>query len=209
VSAPFTYVIGPGTPTVTLGASGNSAVYGQALTFTATVAAGAGTPAGTITFSDGTTPLGTVSLDGTGTATFTTSALLAGSHSITATYSGDADFLGMESAPYSETVAQTATQLVVAENSVLKKKKLTSIRLTVEVNPSAPGGGVPTGDVTFELVTKSKKKEKVTTLQSAVVSGGAAVLTLEASKVLHKAVTIIYSGDTNDRAATFTTAKLS
>jgi len=39
---------------------------------------------------------------------------------------------------------------------------LMSVRLTAEIKPLAPGGGVPTGEVTFELVTTTKKK--VTTL---------------------------------------------
>jgi hypothetical protein len=106
------------------------------------------------------------------------------------------------------TVAQAATQVAVVQNSVFKKKKLTSIRLTAEIKRSAPGEGVPTGEVTIELVTKIKKKEKITTLGTAAISGGEATLTLRASKVLHKAVTIIYSGDANDRPTTFTTAKL-
>ena len=87
-------------------------------------------PSGTVTFSDGTTPLATVPLDGSGTATFITSALSSGSHSITATYSGNTDFLGIQSAPYSETVAQNRTEIVVVECSVFKKKKLTSLGST-------------------------------------------------------------------------------
>ena len=184
--------------------SGGSAVYGQPVSFVATVGAVAGTPSGTVTFSDGTTPLATVPLDGSGTATFTTSALSIGSHSITATYSGDADFLGVQSAPYSETVAQTGTEVVVVQNPVFKKKKVMSVRLTAEIEPSAPGGGVPTGEVTFELVTKTKKKVKVTRLGTAAVSGGEATLTLTASKVLNKAITIVYSGDADYRATTLT-----
>jgi hypothetical protein len=41
---------------------------------------------------------------------------------------------------------------------------LMSVRLTAGIKPLAPGGGVPTGEVTFELVTTTKKKVKVTTL---------------------------------------------
>ena len=49
-------------------------------------------------------------------------------------------------------------------DSVFKKNKLMSVRLTAQIEPLSPGGGVPTGDVTFELVTKAKKKVKVKTL---------------------------------------------
>ena len=209
LSTPLTFTIGQGAATLALASSGGSAVSGQPVSFMATtVGADAGTPSGTVAFSDGTTRLATVPLDGSGTATFTTSALSLGSHSITATYSGDADFLGVQSAPYSETVAQTGTEVVVVKNSVFKNKKLMSVRLTAEIKPLAPGGGVPTGEVTFELVTTTKKKVKVTTLGTAAVSGGEATLTLKANKVPRKGITIVYSGDANDKASTATTPKL-
>ena len=208
LSTPLSFTIGQGAATLALASSGGSAVYGQPVSLMAMVGADAGTPSGTVTFSDGATWLATVPLDGSGTATFTTSALSLGSHSITATYSGDADFLGVQSAPYSETVAQTGTEVVVVENLVFKKKKLMSVRLTAEIKPLAPGGGVPTGEVTFELVTTTKKKVKVTTLGTAAVSGGEATLTLKANKVPQQGITIVYSGDANDKAGTVTTSRL-
>lgn len=208
LSAPVTFTIGQGAATLNLASSGGSALYGQSIGFTASVAAGAGTPGGTVTFFDGTTPLATVPLDGSGTATFTTAALSSGSHSITATYSGDADFLGVRSAASSVTVAQAGTEVVVIQNSVFKRKKLMSVRLTAEIKRSAPGGGVPTGEVTFELVTKTKKKVKVTKLGTVAVSGGTATVTLKANTVLKQAITIVYSGDANDRASTLIMPKL-
>ena len=128
-----------------------------AVTFVATVAA-AGTPSGTVTFLDDGTTLATVALDGSGTATLTTSALAVGSHSITATYSGDAGFAGAQSGPASESVGQAGTTVVLVPHPVLKKKKVKSEILTAEIEPTSPGGGVPTGTVTFELLTKKKKK---------------------------------------------------
>lgn len=64
---------------------------GSPVTFTArawTLAPGRGIPTGTITFTDGTTPLATVPLDANGYASLTTSALAFGGHTITATYNG-------------------------------------------------------------------------------------------------------------------------
>src|SRR5882672_3283248 len=75
-----------------LSSSANPATLNQAVTFTATVGAadaGAGTPAGTVRFNDGTTALATVPLSSNGTATFSTSTLRVKSHGITAVYSGD------------------------------------------------------------------------------------------------------------------------
>ncbi len=72
--------------TTGLTSSLNSSVYGQSVTFTATVSAGA---TGNVSFYDGATLLATVPLSGT-QAALTRSALVAGSHGITATYNGDA-----------------------------------------------------------------------------------------------------------------------
>ena len=67
----------------------NPSTVGQPVTFTATVTSG-GAPVttGTVAFADGGTPLASVPVDATGTATFTTSALSGGTHPITATYGG-------------------------------------------------------------------------------------------------------------------------
>jgi hypothetical protein len=73
--------------------------------FTVTVTSTAGTPAGTITFMDGATTLGSGSLNATGQATFTTSTLSWGSsHSITAVYGGNSNFSGSTSAVLTQTV---------------------------------------------------------------------------------------------------------
>src|SRR5207237_229303 len=77
---------------VALGASTAAPVFGQSITFTATVSAtgpGAGTPTGTVTFNDGAATLGTATVNASGQASFTTSGLAVGSHSVTAAYGGD------------------------------------------------------------------------------------------------------------------------
>jgi Bacterial Ig-like domain (group 3) len=72
--------------------SASPALFGQTVTFTATVTSVGGTPSGTVTFEDGTTVLGVASLNGSGQATYTTSSLSAGTHGITAAYGGDGSF---------------------------------------------------------------------------------------------------------------------
>jgi hypothetical protein len=86
----------------------NPSVYGQAVTFTATVSGTGGTPTGTVTFKDGANTLGTGTLNGSGQATFTTNNLtVAGSpHSISAVYGGDSNFNGSTS---SNALSQTIT----------------------------------------------------------------------------------------------------
>ncbi len=71
------------------------------VTFRATVTPASGTaiPAGSVTFRDGTTTLGTTTLNASGVATFTrlNFLLATGSHNITAVYAGNANFSGSTS----------------------------------------------------------------------------------------------------------------
>lgn len=85
-------------------------IQGGTATFTATVAANApstGIPTGTVVFKDGSATLGTGTLstaNGVTTATFSTSALAVGAHSITAQYQGDGNFSASTSAAVTENV---------------------------------------------------------------------------------------------------------
>jgi hypothetical protein len=98
------FTITTNTSTTVLATSSASSVFGQSVTFTATVTGSGGTPTGTITFKDGTTSLGTGTLNGSGVATLSTSALTVGTHSIKAEYGGDANFAGSASNVLSQIV---------------------------------------------------------------------------------------------------------
>ena len=95
------------TTATTVSSSQNPSDSGQAVTFTATVTAGSPVAAGTITFREGATILaGPTAVDAAGHASFTTSALTAGTHTITADYSGTSQF-----AASSGSVVQTVDAL--------------------------------------------------------------------------------------------------
>ncbi|MGA7832904.1 MAG: Ig-like domain repeat protein [Terracidiphilus sp.] len=95
--APTTTSVVSITSSTPLGSNPISATTGASLTFTATVTPSvAGSLLGTVTFKNGAASLATAVVvtqngNGVGTATFTTSALTAGSYNVTATYIGDAD----------------------------------------------------------------------------------------------------------------------
>ncbi|MBD0369797.1 MAG: PQQ-dependent sugar dehydrogenase [Pyrinomonadaceae bacterium] len=79
--------------TTTVASSSNPSVFGQSVTFTATVTSASGTPTGAVQFKDGANNLGSpVALNASGVATFTTSSLTVGTHTITAEYGGDSNF---------------------------------------------------------------------------------------------------------------------
>jgi Bacterial Ig-like domain (group 3) len=81
------------TTTITLTSSPNPSTLGEPVTFTAKVTSGEGAPPDgeTVSFMQGKTVLGTGTLSG-GSASFTTSTLKVGTHSVAADYSGDSDF---------------------------------------------------------------------------------------------------------------------
>lgn len=82
----------PATTTV-ITSTANPSILGASVTLAVSVtpSSGSGTPTGTVTFSDGSTTLATVPLTN-GQATFASSTLAVGSHSITVAYSGDSNF---------------------------------------------------------------------------------------------------------------------
>ena len=93
--------------TVNLISSSPYAALGQSVTFTATVNPSAAT--GTVTFKDGSNTLGTGTVS-SGVVTYSTSALTTGSHSITAAYSGDANYLSSTSSTLTQWITNvTAT----------------------------------------------------------------------------------------------------
>jgi len=97
---PATVTVNKISSTITLASAANPSSFQSPLTFTATVTAGA---TGTVTFYDGSTLLGTGTISGT-TATFSTSTLTIGSHSITSVYGGDINYLTSTSAPVDQTI---------------------------------------------------------------------------------------------------------
>lgn len=95
-----------GTTTIRIAADNTSALLNQPVAFTATVVpAGAGMPGGTVTFYDRSTQLGTAQALSNNTASIIVSNFGAGTHSITAVYSGNASFGGSNSAALAEYIA--------------------------------------------------------------------------------------------------------
>jgi Bacterial Ig-like domain (group 3)/Right handed beta helix region len=206
-SAPVTFTIGVGVPMVSLTSSTTSAVYGQTITLIATVVAG-GPPSGTVTFLDDGTPLGTVSLNASGSATLTTALIATGANSVTAIYSGDSLFASANSSAALASISRAATTVVFLPTPVLKKKKVVSEKLTAEIKPAYLDGSLPTGSVTFEILTKKKKKIHTKVLGTAALTGGNATLTLKAKSVVGKVITIVYGGAPDFIASTLTAPKL-
>ncbi len=100
--------------TTTLTAAPTSTTVGQSVALTATVGASTGTPTGSVSFLDGTTVLGTAALSSHGTATFATTSLSAGSHSLSAQYGGDTTYAGSASSSITVTIGAAAADFGIA-----------------------------------------------------------------------------------------------
>jgi sugar lactone lactonase YvrE len=130
-------------------ANANPVLAGKSVVFTATVAptdptSTVGTIAGPVTFKDGSTIMGAAAIV-SGTASFSTSTLTVGQHSVVATYSGISTFASSSSAPFFLNVqpGTTVTSLASAANPSAGGGPLL---LTVVVSGNTT---MPTGDVTF------------------------------------------------------------
>ena len=183
----LTETIGKAVSSIAVGSSNNPSIIGTAVTFTAAVTSPVtGTLTGTVTFQDGATALGMGTLSG-GTATFTTSGLTAGTHSITAVYSGDANFAGGTSPALMQTVNKVGDSTSVASSnnpSIFGS----AVTFTATVKP-ATGSGTPTGTVTFN--------DGATVLGAGTLSGATATFTTSGLTGGTHSITAIYGGDAN------------
>jgi autotransporter-associated beta strand protein len=179
------------TTSTLLTSSANPSVFGQPVTFTATVSAAApsvGTPTGQVTFKDGATTLATVTLNGAGVATFTTASLSVAGHGMTAEYGGAVGILASTSPLLTQTVngAATATNVVSSVNPSAFGQPVT---FTATVTVSLPGAGTPTGTVTF--------KDGATTLATVTLAAGSATFTTSSLAAGGHPITAQYSGDSS------------
>jgi sugar lactone lactonase YvrE len=132
--------------TISLTSSLNPSAFGAAVSFTAKVSAGSGVATGSIAFTDTvngtTTTLGTVALAG-GQAVYTTSALIVGVHTITATYGTNST-----TATVTQTVSEgttTALSAVPASPSALG----VPVVFTATISGASGAGQTLNGTVTF------------------------------------------------------------
>ena len=169
----------------TLTSSPNPSFAGQAVTFSAFIAFSAVT--GTVTFLDGATALGTGTLSKS-VASFATSALAVGSHSITAAYSGDGAFGASTSLPLTQVVTSTTpiTLTSTPNPSVVGQ----SVIITATVTPSTATGTISVFDGTSALITNLP------------LSGGKASFSVPNLAVGTHGITATYNGDSKNSGGT-------
>jgi hypothetical protein len=177
-------VFGFGTVSVLLNQEGQPAPTTTSLTAD-------GTPSGSVTFFDGSTALGTATLDANGQATLSTAFTDAGDHAITAVYSGDEGSASSSSGPVALTVSQAVTATTLTADL---SPADASVVLTAEVTVPGQDKGTPSGTVTFF--------DGSTALGTATLdANGRAVLTVTGVAV-GDVVTAAYNGDASCQAST-------
>ena len=196
-STAVTVTVAKASTTTTVTFSPAAPAFGQSVTLTATIAAaspGAGTPTGTVTFFNGTTSLGTGTLNSSGVATLALTSLPEAANSIVATYGGDTDFTTSTSSAVTVTVGQPATTTTLTV-SVPSPTPFEAVTLTATVASVISGAGTPTGTVTFLDGTNS--------LGTATLnSSGVATLAVSSLAIGSNSITAAYSGDTNFAGST-------
>ena len=196
-SQAFTLQINQASTTTSVASSLNPSTYGQAVTFTATVAPQYScTPTGTVTFYDGATAIsGPIHLsNATASYTTTTLQLAAGMHSITAVYSGDSNFYATGSNGSTATVLSQTVNKAITTTSVVSSLNAStygqSVTFTTVVTPAY--AGTPTGTVTF--YDGATAISGPINLSNATASYTTTTLQLAAG--MHS-ITAVYSGDSN------------
>ena len=177
--------------------SANPSMVGQQVTFTAVVTATSyqGTPTGTVTFTiDGQaqTPVSLSVVGGKDEAQFVTSTLTAGSHTVTAAYSGDTNVSPSSGSLPTQTVSERNLQATTTtlSSSLVAATVGQEVTFTAVVSPGA-SAGTATGTVTFTI---DGTPETPVSLQAVKGSEQAAfsVATLTAGK---HTIGATYSGD--------------
>jgi hypothetical protein len=182
-SAVLEQVVNPDPTTTTLTSSQNPSIFGQSVTFTATI--GGNSSRGSVSFENGGVVFGDVDFGGD-PVQYTTTKLPVGSNSITAVYSPDDPLHteGSVSAPVIQVVNQspTTTTITSAPNPSAFGKPVT---FTAEV--AAEFGGVVHGSVTFI--------DGTTALGTVNLSGGKARFETSGLSVGSHTISADYNGD--------------
>ncbi len=180
-------------PTTTVLSSNRTTtpVFGQSVTFTARVVAGA---VGTVQFTiDGADAGAPVPLNDKGRATLTTNDLSVASHTVLAIYSGSANDVASTSSELTQAVAQASTRAKVT-SSRNRAPRNTPVTFTAVVTAAAPGGGIPTGTVQFGI-------DGVLSSEVTLVDGRATLSRSDLSPGSHTVVAV-YNGSDNHAGVT-------
>ena len=192
-SPAVTIFVSKSVPTVTVTPATTTPAAGSSLQISATVApptSGAAAPTGTITFTLDGNAVGNASLNAgsPSTATITIVTPGVGSHTLQASYNGDADYVAAVSPAVLITVGKSSTTLSLTPSTTTPTPG-SSLLLTSTLTTTIVGASVPTGTVNFLL-------DGVSVASSALIGGAQATVTITAPSIGSHLLQASYSGDT-------------
>ncbi|MEP6945067.1 MAG: Ig-like domain-containing protein [Acidobacteriota bacterium] len=203
-SAVYRQTVNPAATSTVLTSNNNPSTLGQNVTFTAFINVtppGGGVPVGTVAFQDNGTDIPACNFQSVSSnqATCSISSLSSGTHSITAVYSGDGNFLGSTSNTVSQVVSGTSTTTGLASN-VNPSNAGQSVTFTATISITPPGTGTPTGTVQFQ-----DNGINLPSCASQSVSSGQATCTISTLSPGSHPITAVYIGDGNFLGSTSNT----
>jgi hypothetical protein len=169
-----------------LTASGNPVTEGNPLTLIAKVTSNSPNASGSVTFLDGSTVLGTVSLAANGSASFTTSAPGLGTHTLTALYAGDIEHASSTSIAVSEIVVRNSAINLTSSNNPSASGQ--NVTFTTQISGSGPI--MPTGTASF-------RDNRALLATVPLIGSSTASFTTSALSVGTHTISVTYSGDSN------------
>ncbi len=189
---------GPGTAnptfTITSPATGTIAKTGTAVIFSVTVTSTSSpAPSGTVTFSVDGTAIGSPKTLSAGAASVSVTETTLGTHTLSAKYNGDTNYVaaGPITRTYSVTTTGTVAPTVKLTSSA--NPATTCKPLVFSVAVAGTSGVTPTGSVQL--------KKGTTTLATATLIGGTATLSTSGLTAGTNVVTAIYGGDAKNGAS--------
>ena len=189
-STSVTQIVKDGT-SVSLTSSPNPSTPQASVTFSAVVVGTSAVPTGSVSFLDGGVLLGTVTLNATGAASFSTSSLSVATHHITASYSGNATSIASTSPTLNQVVvaSSTSTTLVTSNPDVPF-----GTTITFTTNVTGSGSVTPSGTISIQDGTAI-----LGTLTLDIHGSGA--LTISTLSVGPHSIRALYGGDGNNGAS--------
>jgi trimeric autotransporter adhesin len=241
-STPTQVTVNPESSTLTIGTSSISGstitptttfTYGQIVwvDLIPRGVSGQGVPTGTVTVYDNGNQIATLALNSTGQAFLLAGSIssssdldlvvyqningfVAGTHSLTATYSGDASFNSTTAGPFvftvnplsvTPTLASGETQITAGSPLQLTASFASSLSAGGNsVNNRTPGLSGPTGTVTFTDTTTSTVLGTAPVVPTATFTASSVLTTSAITTSGANSITAAYSGDTNYAATTST-----
>lgn len=192
---------------ITVNSTDSSSVFSQSVTLASTLTGSSVTPTGTVTFLDGVTPVCTnvdvfETTPGVAAATCATTALIVGTHAVTAEYGGDATYDATTSTPAFSQVVAIADTTTVVESDDDESVTGQPVTFTSTTSFVAPATLPPSnGTVSF-----NRNGTPIGACSAQPVTGGVATCSLTTLPLGTSAITAVYSGSSSYATSTATGA---